>query len=283
MNLLDEFKLFLKNNTIECESYHPYFQEALNYMLLSGGKHFRAQLLLGTVKALNPSLLENAMRVALAVEMVHTYSLIHDDLPVMDDADLRRGHTTTHVKYDEATALLVGDALNTQAFYEISTSNLDDKIKTKCTQILAYNAGANGMVLGQALDLYFENKRLNLDELKFLHLHKTGALIAASLQLGAVIAGFSDEDSKKLYELGLSLGLVFQIQDDIIDATKSCDEAGKPTHNDEAKNSFTNLLGVEKSKEIKDKLIDEIQTKAKENEPKLTDMIENLINRYLKE
>lgn len=281
-NLLEIFENHLKNNALKAPSFHPYFEEALNYMLQAGGKHFRAQLLLGVVNSLKQDCLQDALDIALALEMMHTYSLIHDDLPAMDNADLRRSMPTTHVKYDEVSAILVGDALNTDAFYIISNSKLDDEKKIKCIKSLSKNAGSSGMVLGQALDCYFENKKLNLNELEFLHLHKTGALIASSFEMGAIISSLEEQKCKAIYDLGLKLGLVFQIQDDIIDLTLSNEEAGKPTHNDICKNSFTNLLGLEKSIEYKNNLICEIKSEVLSIDEKLFDMVNELINKYLK-
>lgn len=283
MSILEKFKSYVRSNPLKAESFHPYFEEALNYMLLAGGKHFRAQLLLGVVNSLKKERLDNALSVAMGLEMIHTYSLIHDDLPSMDDADFRRSHMCIHKKYDEVTAILVGDALNTDAFRVIAGANLDDSIKIKCVEILAKNAGSRGMVLGQAIDCYFENKPLNLDELKFLHLHKTGALIAASLELGAVICSLGSEMADSLYKIGLKLGLAFQIQDDLIDAL-SCDEvAGKPTGNDSKKNSFTNLLGVEKSLKHKADLIDQIRDEMSGYDENLKNWIFDLIDKYLGE
>lgn len=276
MSLALKFNDFLKASQIPAKSYHPYYEEALNYMLLSGGKHFRAQLLLGVVEALNPSNIDNALRVALGVEMIHTYSLIHDDLPTMDNSDLRRGKVTTHKKYDEVTALLVGDALNSRAFYEISRANLPPEICIKCVEILSI--AATDMVLGQALDCHFEGDVLSIKNLEFLHSCKTGALIAASFELGAVIAGV--KDSAKFKEVGLKLGLLFQIVDDIIDATLTKYEAGKPTNHDEDKNSFVNLLGLDGAKEQRDNLISEIN--AQNLDPKIKSLLSNLIEKYLK-
>lgn len=281
-NLLNDFKSFLAENLPSAPSFHPYFDEALKYMLLAGGKHFRAMLLLGVVKALKPEVLKDAFGVALGFEMMHTYSLIHDDLPVMDNSQLRRGKPTLHVKFDEVTAVLVGDALNTHAFYQISKTNLSSEIRIKCVEILSQNAGVSGMVLGQALDCHFENQRLGLQELTFLHLHKTAKLIAASLKAGCVIADMSYEDSEKIYKIGLDLGLAFQIADDIIDATKSASEAGKPTNNDSVKNSFTNLLGVKSAKEAKDELIEKIKNELKSTHLGIKEIVVNLIDRHLR-
>lgn len=276
--LKNEFENFLKSNLIKANSYHPYYEKALNYMLSNGGKYFRSQLLLGVIKALNEEKLKDAFRVALAIEMIHTYSLIHDDLPIMDNSDLRRGVITTHKKFDEVTALLVGDALNSQAFYEISNANLADTIKVKCSQTLSKSAC--DMVLGQALDCYFEKKKLDLDELIFLHNHKTGALIAASFKMGAIIAGLDDEKCDEFYKIGVDLGLLFQINDDIIDAVKTEEEAGKPTNHDEVKNSFVNLLGVSKSREFRDDLANKILNQV--DDLKIKELLKFLIQKYLK-
>lgn len=272
------FLEYLESNLPSVESFHPHFNEALAWVLKAGGKHFRAQLVIGTAKAINP--LCDPYAAALAVELLHTYSLIHDDLPAMDNANLRRGVETLHVKYDEVTAILVGDALNTEAFRVIANSNLPPQIAIKCIEILSRNGGLEGMVIGQAIDCYFENKKLSLDELEFLHLHKTGALIAASMQIGAIVAGASDEESNDIYKAGLKLGLAFQIHDDIIDATSSSDKAGKPTNNDSSKNSFTNLLGVDKAIEARDELEKQIINQIQNQDVK--ELVTNLINKYLK-
>ncbi|WP_086241531.1 polyprenyl synthetase family protein [Campylobacter devanensis] len=272
------FLEYLESNLPSVESFHPHFNEALAWVLKAGGKHFRAQLVIGTAKAINP--LCDPYAAALAVELLHTYSLIHDDLPAMDNANLRRGVPTLHVKYDEVTAILAGDALNTAAFGVLANSNLPPHIAIKCIQVLSKNGGLDGMVIGQAIDCYFENKKLSLDELEFLHLHKTGALIAASMQIGAIVAGASDEESNDIYKAGLKLGLAFQIHDDIIDATSSSDKAGKPTNNDSSKNSFTNLLGVDKAIEARDELEKQIINQIQNQDVK--ELITNLINKYLK-
>lgn len=272
------FLEYLESNLPSVKSFHPHFNEALAWVLKAGGKHFRAQLVIGTAKAINPSC--DPYAAALAVELLHTYSLIHDDLPAMDNANLRRGVATLHVKYDEVTAILAGDALNTAAFGVLANSNLPPHIAIKCIQVLSKNGGLDGMIIGQAIDCYFENKKLSLDELEFLHLHKTGALIAASMQIGAIVAGASDEESNDIYKAGLKLGLAFQIHDDIIDATSSSDKAGKPTNNDSSKNSFTNLLGIDKAKQARDELERQIIGQIQNQDVK--ELVLNLINKYLK-
>jgi farnesyl diphosphate synthase len=280
--MLEKFELFLKQNLPKVDSFHPNFNEALGKMLDAGGKRFRPLLLLSVVENSAPLLVKNAMHIALAVEMLHTYSLIHDDLPSMDDADLRRGYPTLHVSYDEVTAILVGDSLNTHAFYMISNAPLSDAIKVRLTSILARDGGISGMIIGQAIDCKFEDKKLSLEQLKFLHVNKTAKLIAASLLMGAIIAGLREDEEQSLYEFGLKLGLLFQVQDDIIDATLSSEEAGKPTGNDGHKNSFVNLLGIDGANEQKKKLIQELNEETSKLNDDLAKTLQKIISDYFK-
>jgi farnesyl diphosphate synthase len=280
--MLEEFEIFLKNNLPKVESFHPDFNSALSEMLDAGGKRFRPLLLLSVVQNSEPLLVKNAMHIALAIEMLHTYSLIHDDLPAMDDAELRRGHPTLHVSYDEVTAILVGDALNTHAFYMIANAPLSDEVKVKLSLILARDGGISGMIIGQAIDCKFEDKKLSIDELRFLHVNKTAKLIAASLLMGAVIGGVTKEEEKSIYEFGLKLGLLFQVQDDIIDATLSSEEAGKPTGNDEHKNSFVNLLGIDGANAEKQKLIKELNEETNKLNDNLAKTLQQIISNYFK-
>ncbi|HDZ4974687.1 TPA: polyprenyl synthetase family protein [Campylobacter jejuni] len=281
MNLKELFIHHLEKNLPKVESFHPFFNEALALMLKAGGKHFRAQLLLSVVQSNKPELINQALDAALALEFIHTYSLIHDDLPSMDNADFRRGISTLHKSYDETTAILVGDALNTEAFLVLSHTNLKDEIKIKLIKTLAFNAGLNGMVIGQAIDCFFEDKRLSLNELEFLHTHKTARLIAAALKMGCEICQLSNEESNQIYKLGLKLGLIFQINDDIIDTTMSEEQSGKPTNNDAHKNSFVNLLGLEQAIKTKENLLSECEQDLEKLNQKLAQMIQNLIIQYL--
>ena len=280
--LLAEFKAFLGAHLPSNPSFHPCFDEALSYTLKSGGKHFRAMLVAGVVAAVRPERKEAAFHVALAFETMHSYSLIHDDLPAMDDSDLRRGQPSLHVKFDEVTAILAGDALNTHAFYQIARAPIDADARIKCVEILSRNAGIYGMALGQAVDCYFENQKLGLEELKFLHIHKTARLIAASLQAGCVVAGLDETEAARIYDIGLDLGLAFQIADDIIDATQSAETAGKPTHNDGAKNSFTNLLGVEGAVQAKNELIAKIERELGTVHAGIRAIVTGLIDKHLR-
>lgn len=252
--LLETFEKYLLSNLPKSKTIHPHFEDALGDMLKAGGKRFRPMLLLSVVNSKKPLLIKNSLSVALAVEFLHTYSLVHDDLPAMDNASLRRGFQTLHKKYDEVTAILVGDALNTEAFKLISNSSLHNDIKIELIKSLSQNGGIDGMIIGQAIDCYFEKHKLSLNELEFLHIHKTARLIAGSLQMGAIICEYDKDIQNKLYNFGLDLGLLFQIQDDIIDETCSSEVAGKTTQNDEFKNSFVNLLGLDEARSSADKL-----------------------------
>ena len=280
--IVEKFEAFLKRELPVVESFHHHFNQAFGEMLDVGGKRFRPLLLLSVVEASAPLLFENALHVSLGLEMMHTYSLIHDDLPCMDNAALRRGHPTLHVTYDETTAVLIGDALNTHAFYRIANAPLSAEIKVRLVSILAGDAGIYGMVLGQALDCFFEDKRLDVEQLSFLHVHKTAKLIAASLLMGAVICELDKATQETVYAFGLRLGLLFQIQDDIIDATLSAEEAGKPTQNDGHKNSFVNLLGLEGAIMEKEKLLHELEEALCRLEKPLAQRLQMIMRDYFK-
>ena len=278
---MQRFETYLNENLPKVPSFHPVYEDALGVMLRAGGKRFRPMLLLNVVDAYEPMLYNSALPVALALEMFHTYSLIHDDLPAMDDADLRRGHQTLHKRYDEVTAILTGDALNSDAFYLIAKAPLRADIKIKLVELLARDGGSRGMVLGQAIDCYFENKPLDLEQIKTLHTNKTAKLIAVSLQMGAVIVGLDKKVQDELYNFGIDLGLLFQIQDDIIDETQSEEEAGKTTGNDADKNSFVNLLGLEETVVQADTLAKDLQRRFEDFDEKLQTALQPLMNTYL--
>ncbi len=277
---MQKFEAFLQENLPISQSFHPIYEKALHEMLLAGGKRFRPALLLGVVSAYNKLMLDGAMYAAYAVELLHTYSLIHDDLPSMDNSPLRRGKPTLHVVYDEVTAILVGDALNTYSFEVLASAPFSDNIRVKLIRELAYNGGLNGMVLGQAIDCYFENKPLSIDDVKTLHTNKTAKLIAASLKMGAIIVGM-DALGEKLYDFGIKLGLLFQIQDDILDVTQSSQEAGKLTNNDEDKNSFVTLIGLEGAMKEANALADELEGELKSFDKRLSKNLSPLLLKYI--
>lgn len=243
--LYEEFENYIQKQAPKINSFHPFFETAAYEMVLSGGKRFRPKLFFAVVAAFEPLLLRSSFPVALAIEVFHTYSLIHDDLPCMDGATLRRGRPTLHIKYDEVSAVLAGDGLNTYAFYLLSKAPFSSDVRIALVEELAFNGGFGGMVIGQALDCYFEKQPLTREELEFLHTHKTGKLIASSLKMGAISVCADKKLQETLFDFGLKVGLLFQIKDDILDATQSEQEAGKNTQNDRDKNSYVNLLGLD--------------------------------------
>ncbi len=277
---MQNFENFLLERLPVSKSIHPTYEQALHKMLVAGGKRFRPELLLGVVNAFNPLLRDAAMHAAYAVELLHTYSLIHDDLPAMDNSPLRRGEPTLHVAFDEVTAILVGDALNTYSFEVLSEAPFSDYTRVKLINELAKNGGLNGMVLGQAIDCYFENKPLNVEDIKTLHTNKTAKLIAASLKMGAIIVG-EEELGSKLYDFGIKLGILFQIQDDILDVTQSSQEAGKLTNNDEDKNSFVTILGLEESLKEANLLADELLKEMAGFDESLQNELSSLLVKYI--
>lgn len=278
--ILELFEDYLKTNLPTSDSFHPIFENALQKMLYAGGKRFRPVLLLSVVNSVEPLLTKNALPVALGVEFLHTYSLVHDDLPSMDDADLRRGNPTLHKTYDEVTAILVGDALNTHSFNLIANAPLSNDVKIELIKVLSSDGGIDGMIIGQAIDCYFENQTLELSQLEFLHIHKTAKLIAGSLKMGAIIANLDLATQEKLYKFGIDIGLLFQIQDDIIDETSTEEEAGKTTSNDGAKNSFVNLLGLDGAIKSADKLSLKCQQDLDSFDENLKNNLQYILSKY---
>lgn len=277
---MQEFEAFIKAHLPEASSFHPHYEKALHDMLIAGGKRFRPALLLGVVNAYQPLLKKSAFHAAYAIELLHTYSLVHDDLPVMDNADLRRGNPTLHVSFDEVTAVLVGDALNTHAFEVLSEAPFSDRIRVKLIRTLAKNGGASGMVLGQAIDCHFENTPLEIEQIKLLHVNKTAKLIAASLQMGAIICGMKDLETR-VYDFGIDLGLLFQIQDDILDVTMSSEEAGKTTQNDEDKNSFVTILGFDRAMQEANTLADVLTEQLAGFDERLYHELSPVLTKYI--
>jgi farnesyl diphosphate synthase len=227
--------------------------DAMNYSLFNGGKRVRPILTLWTAQALGLSKSE-AIVPAAALEMIHSYSLVHDDLPAMDDDDLRRGKPTCHIVYSEAIAILAGDALQTRAFEIIAQSpelNVEPTRRLKMIEVLAKSSGAQGMVAGQAIDLASVGTKLNLAELENMHGHKTGALICAAVELGALCApDVSDSQRSKLNIYAQAIGLAFQVQDDILDIESDTQTLGKQQGADIAldKPTYPALLGMEGAK-----------------------------------
>lgn len=223
---------------------NPHLRAAMVYSVEAGGKRLRPLLLLSVV-AMYDGVIADALPAAAALEYVHTYSLIHDDLPAMDDDDLRRGKPTNHKQFGEALAILAGDALLTDAFAILSRQYPEKG--AACVQILAEAAGSNGMVGGQVLDMDGENEQYHLETLKRMHEAKTGALIQAAIAMGGLFVTIPETDQTALADFSAAFGLGFQIKDDINDVTKTTAELGKTADKDviEHKNTFPELLGLD--------------------------------------
>lgn len=226
--------------------------EAMRYSLLAGGKRIRPILCLATVEAFGGSQ-EAALPFCCALECIHTYSLIHDDLPAMDNDDLRRGKPTNHKVFGEAAAILAGDGLLTFAFEVMSLKEPDNGVspqdRLRIIRIVAQAAGSQGMVGGQALDVACEGKKVSMETLFAIHQYKTGALITASIQTGAVIGGADQDAYAALTEYGRHLGITFQIVDDILNVESTPEQLGKSVGSDalREKNTYPGFLGVEGS------------------------------------
>jgi farnesyl diphosphate synthase/geranylgeranyl diphosphate synthase type II len=227
---------------------------AMRYSACGGGKRVRAILTYASAEAIGQEASESLDAVASALECVHAYSLIHDDLPSMDDDDLRRGRPSCHIAYGEAIAILAGDALQTHAFEILSHSNLalTDSIKLRLVNELALSSGAQGMVLGQAIDLSAVDQSLTQTDLEQMHSCKTGALIRASIRMGAIVASANENQLASLTRYAEFIGLAFQVQDDVLDVISDTDTLGKPKGADEAMNkpTFVSLLGLESAQKF---------------------------------
>lgn len=227
--------------------------EAIRWSLFAGGKRFRPALLFAAGSAFGAAA-EKLVRTAAAIELIHTFSLIHDDLPAMDDDDLRRGRLTCHKKYGEATAILAGDALQTLAFKAIADDGgLSFEVRTRLISMIADASGSPvGMVAGQQMDLEAEGRDVGFDHLQRIHSWKTGALIAASAASGAVIGGASSEDVSTIERFAGKLGLLFQITDDIIDITQTSETLGKTAGKDAGaqKATYPGQFGIERTREL---------------------------------
>ncbi len=233
------------------DAYPEVIYKAMSHSLFSGGKRFRSVLSLLTAVAFNVNP-EKILPTACALEFIHTYSLIHDDLPAIDNDDLRRGKPTCHVLFGEDIAILAGDALFAEAFHLVASSqNSSDQSRIiKVINEIALAAGIRGMVSGQVADICSMNKKIDADTLDFIHTHKTGQLIIAAARSGAILAGAEDAELKNITEFAHYLGLAFQITDDILDVVGDVDVLGKQVGSDERhhKATFPAVFGIEDAK-----------------------------------
>ena len=251
---------------IEKYSLQPCLTKAMKYSIDSGGKRIRPLLLLSTFYTFSDDLpLEHLFAAAGALELVHTYSLIHDDLPALDNDDLRRGKPTNHKVFGDAMATLAGDALLNYAFEIMLSSSINKKDSNKYLKAInevAKHTGIYGMIGGQVVDVESENEIINKDKLDFIHLNKTAAIIIGCMRAGAIIGGATEEELVKVTKYGKNIGLSFQIIDDILDIIGDETKLGKPIGSDieNHKSTYPSLLGIEKSREIARQLIEEAKS-----------------------
>lgn len=248
VNLIDSRLEFLSNYN---KSTYDVLLEAEKYSLTAGGKHLRGLILI-KVAMLGNIPVEDALDFACALEMVHTYSLIHDDLPEMDNDDIRRGKPTCHVKFGADIALLAGDALLTKAFEVIVNTTASPMVKLECIKILAAACGEHGMLAGQVIDKCYENKTASIEIIEELQHRKTGDMFVAAVKIGSALADLDADKEDLLVEYIKDLGLAFQIKDDILDVTSSEQVLGKPINSDieNSKSTFVSVLGLEKANEL---------------------------------
>ena len=238
-------------------------REAVLYSIHAGGKRIRPYLLLEVLESLQVPITLAHAQVAAALEMIHTGSLIHDDLPAMDDDDFRRGRLTNHKKFGEALAILAGDALFLDPYALIAQADLPNEIKVNLIASLSLSSGSMGMVAGQVLDMEGEGQHLNLEELQTIHANKTGKLLAFPFQAAGVIAGLDENLQKQLKTVGELIGLAFQVRDDILDVTASFEEIGKTPQKDlqAEKSTYPALLGLDEAKVFCNRTLDQANEK----------------------
>lgn len=260
--LLNDIETALEHAVPMTDTLYQHLMESMRYSLLDGGKRIRPLLTLEFC-ALSGGNADDAMPYGCALEMIHTYSLIHDDLPCMDDDDMRRGRPSNHKVYGEDIALLSGDALQTLAFETMLNEETVKKIgadrAVKAALCLAKAAGTHGMVGGQVIDLASEGKKVSVDVLRKMDACKTGALICAACEMGCIISGASEEQVFAARRFAANIGLAFQIVDDILDVTSTTEELGKKVGSDATndKSTYVTELGLEKAQELADSLTEE--------------------------
>jgi len=282
---IEEIEKMLKRYLPKEEGPQKTVIEAMNYSVLAGGKRLRPMLMNETFRLFGGSgnIVEPFMT---AIEMIHTYSLVHDDLPAMDNDEYRRGKKTTHAVYGETMGILAGDGLLNYAF-EIASGAFDIELSlkvSKALKILSQKSGIYGMIGGQVADIESEGKSVSFETVEFIHRMKCGALIEASMLIGAVLAGANDEEQQKIYEIASDVGYAFQIRDDILDATATTEQIGKPAGSDEKNNksTYVSIKGLEKAMEdvkaISEHALGLLESLGKTN-PFLTELIKMLVDR----
>ena len=264
---MKDFQVYLKEKTdfFETElkkelqelSYPETIANGMEYAILNGGKRLRPFLLFVTLELLNEDI-KKGVKSAIALEMIHSYSLVHDDLPALDNDDYRRGKLTTHKVFGEAEGILIGDSLLTYAFYVLSQKNLELLSSKQIVNIISKTseyAGINGMIGGQMIDIESENKKIDLETLKYIHSHKTGKLIKLPIEIACIIANVEKDKREILEEYADLIGIAFQVKDDILDVEGTFEDLGKPVGSDVDlhKATYPSILGMEESKKILNK------------------------------
>lgn len=253
---LERFERYLQGNLPQLPKQVQRLNDSMTYSLMAGGKRLRPILMMTAYECFQSDA-SPVYPFATAIEYIHTYSLIHDDLPCMDDDALRRGQPTNHIKFGEDTALLAGDGLLTQAFYLTSTHQnyFSAEAQLKSIEVLSNAAGLKGMVVGQAADISPPGCIAPEALIQYIHSNKTGALITASLEIAAILGGATPEEKKSLIQFGKEIGTCFQIQDDILDEVGDEEKIGKPIGSDKENNKLTypSIFGLEKAKVLADK------------------------------
>ena len=263
----------------------PCLQEAILYSIRAGGKRVRPLLFLELLEGFGYQLDQDAFKVGAALEMVHTGSLIHDDLPAMDDDSYRRGQLTSHKVFGEALAILAGDSLFLDPFALIMETNYPDSVKVALVKALSLASGTYGMVAGQALDMASEGQAIALETLEILHAHKTGKLLTFPFEACGLVLSFDEKGHQSLVQAGEALGLAFQIRDDILDVTADFETIGKTPNKDiaEQKATYPSLIGLEQSKRLLNTCLDRVLTLQEEfskarpfSAPQFVEMVERL-------
>ena len=271
-NFLSEKKVFVENSInlfLNELTYPTQIAEGMKYAVLNGGKRIRPILLLMILNLFDKDE-KLGVPSAAALEMIHSYSLVHDDLPALDNDDYRRGKLTTHKKFGEAEGILIGDALLTHAFYILTEKNLNLLSPEKIVEIVRLTssyAGINGMIGGQMIDIESENKKIDMETLKYIHKNKTGKLLRLPIEIGCVISETSKDIREKLEKFADLIGLAFQIKDDILDIEGDFETLGKPIGSDAElnKSTYPSLIGLDESKKLLQEIVDEAKNIIKEN------------------
>ena len=276
---MNDFQVYLKEKTnfFETElkkelqelSYPETIAKGMEYAVLNGGKRLRPFLLFVTLELLNEDI-NKGVKSAIALEMIHSYSLVHDDLPALDNDDYRRGKLTTHKVFGEAEGILIGDSLLTHAFYVLSQKNLELLSSEQIVNIISKTseyAGINGMIGGQMIDIQSEDKKIDLETLKYIHSHKTGKLIRLPIEIACIIANLEKEKREVLEEYADLIGIAFQVKDDILDVEGTFEDLGKPVGSDVGlhKSTYPSILGMEESKKILNNTIEKAKEIIKKN------------------